>query len=262
MKKTVRIFKIGGKVIDHAQELATFLDDFSALPDPKILIHGGGRIATQMAERLGIVTEMIEGRRVTTQEMLDVVLMVYGGLVNKKIVAHLQSSSCNAVGLTGADMNCLEADKRPAEPVDYGFAGDVRQVNAFVFEQLLQQGVTPVLAPLTHNKKGLLLNTNADTIAASVAVALAQAYSVELFYCFEKPGVMTDIQDDASLLEVLNQSTYRQLKEEGVIADGMVPKLDNAFHTLQQGVSRVFIMHHRQVNHIEKQYFKGTTLCL
>lgn len=262
MKEQVRIFKIGGKVIDDEQELTAFLQDFAAIKGYKILVHGGGKVATHMAGKMGVATQMIEGRRVTTKEMLDVVLMVYGGLVNKKIVARLQSLGCHATGLTGADMNCIEADKRPAQPVDYGFVGDIRQVNAIAFRNLLQQDITPVLAPLTHDRQGQLLNTNADTIAAAIAVALAADFSADLYFCFEKAGVLTDIEDEASLLERLDERAYQNFKAEGVIADGMVPKLDNAFHTLRQGASRVCIMHHSQVKNIDKQNFKATTLCL
>lgn len=262
MKEPVKIFKIGGKVIDHAEELPAFLKDFAAVPGPKILVHGGGKIATQMAEQMGVATQMIEGRRVTTQEMLDVVLMVYGGLVNKKMVAQLQALGCNAVGLTGADMNCMVATQRPTHPVDYGFAGDIQHINSVVFSSLLHQNITPVLAPLTHDQQGQLLNTNADTIAATTAVALAPAFSVALYYCFEKTGVLTDIQDESSLIEQLSFDHYQALKKKGIIADGMVPKLDNAFHTMQQGVAQVCIMHHSQVKNIQNQQLKATTLCI
>lgn len=262
MKETVKIFKIGGKVIDSEQELSSFLQDFAAVSGHKVLVHGGGKIATQMAERMGVATHMIGGRRVTTQEMLDVVLMVYGGLVNKKIVAKLQALGCDAVGLTGADMNCMVASKRSAHPIDYGFAGDIQYINSNVFSRLLHQNITPILAPLTHDQGGQLLNTNADTIAATTAVALAAAFSVALYFCFEKTGVLTDVQDDTSLVELLSFKTYQELKEKGVIADGMIPKLDNAFHTMQQGVAQVCIMQYSQVKHIEKQQLKATTLCL
>lgn len=262
MKESVKIFKIGGKVIDNAQELSSFLKDFAAVHGPKILVHGGGKIATQMAERMGVDTHMIEGRRVTTQEMLDIVLMVYGGLVNKKIVAQLQALGCDAVGLTGADMNCMVASKRPSHPIDYGYAGDIQHINSSVFSSLLQQNIMPILAPLTHDQHGQLLNTNADTIAATAAVALSSEFSVALYFCFEKTGVLTDIQDEASFIEQLSFDTYQEFKKEGIIADGMVPKLDNAFHTMQQGVAQVCIMHYSQVKYIEKQQLKATTLCL
>lgn len=262
MKEKLKVFKIGGNVIDNEQELSLFLEDFAAVSGHKILVHGGGKIATQMASRMGVATQMVEGRRVTTQEMLDVVLMVYGGLVNKKIVAKLQALGCDALGLTGADMNCMVASKRPVQTIDYGFAGDMQYVNSNVFYRLLQQNITPILAPLTHDQKGQLLNTNADTIAAATAVALTDNFFVSLFFCFEKAGVLTDIQRESSLIELLNFNTYLELKEEGIIADGMVPKLDNAFQTMQQGVDQVCIMHHSQVKNIEKQEFKATTLNL
>ncbi len=262
MKKPIKIVKIGGNVIDDDKTLAGFLDDFAALEGLKILIHGGGKIATKLAAQLGVSTQMIGGRRVTTREMMDVVLMVYGGLVNKKIVAQLQARSCNAVGLTGADLNCMLATKRPPEPIDYGYAGDIQQINVAAFEGLLQQKSTPVLAPLTHDMQGQLLNTNADTIAATTAVALAELYQVSLFYCFEKAGVLTNLEDETSLIERLDFPAYQQLKEEGIIADGMIPKLDNAFHTLRQGVTSVCILHHSQIKNIEKQHCKATNLCL
>lgn len=271
MKETLHVFKIGGKVIDDDQELASFLKSFAAVghhsgdssaKGHKMLIHGGGKIATDVAERLGIKTQMIEGRRVTSQAMLEVVAMVYGGLVNKKIVARLQASGCNAVGLTGADMNCITASKRPVEPVDYGYVGDIQHVEPGVLAGLLQQDITPILAPMTHDGQGQLLNTNADAIASAAAVALAQSFDVKLYYCFEKPGVLTNIDDDASLIETLTYDKYQSLKQQGVIADGMIPKLDNAFYTMQQGVSQVCIMHHSQINHIEQQHLTATTLCL
>lgn len=259
--ETLHIFKIGGKVIDDDQELATFLKSFAAVKGHKMLVHGGGKIATDVAERLGIKTQMVEGRRVTNQATLEVVAMVYGGLVNKKIVAQLQGLGCNAIGLSGADMNCITASKRPVEPVDYGYVGDIQHVDSSALAGLLQQNITPVLVPLTHDGQGQLLNTNADAIASAAAVALAQLFDVRLYYCFEKPGVLTDIEDDTSLIETLTYDEYQRLKAQGVIADGMIPKLDNAFRTMQQGVSQVCIMHHSQVNNIEQRLI-ATTLCL
>ncbi len=249
-------------MIDQPASLDIFLRDLSAIAGDKILVHGGGKTATQVAERLGVATQMIEGRRVTTPGMLDVVLMVYGGLVNKKIVAGLQALGCNAVGLTGADMNSILTSRRPAGAVDYGLVGDIRQVNATVFKRLLEQQVLPVLAPLTHDGKGQLLNTNADTIAAAVAAALAATYAVDLYFCFEQPGVMADLAQPDSLLTSLDHDTYLAMKKEGSIAAGMVPKLDNAFSARQQGVDRVYIMHYSDIKHIENQYFKATNLCI
>lgn len=262
MKAPLHICKVGGKVIDDDRELTHFLKNFARISGHKVLVHGGGNIATQVADRLGIKTQMIEGRRVTNQAMLEVVAMVYGGLVSKKIVARLQAMSCNAVGLSGADMNCITAHQRPTEPVDYGYVGDIRYVNATVLTGLLEQQITPILAPLTHDGQGQLMNTNADAIAAAIAVALVQDFDVRLYYCFEKPGVLTDVADDASLIESMNFAEYQRLKGQGVVADGMIPKLDNAFDTLQQGVSQVCIMHHRQVNFIESERLTATTLCL
>ncbi len=261
MKETLHIFKVGGKVIDDDQELEAFLRSFAVVKSNKVLVHGGGKIATEIAERLGIKTQMVEGRRVTNQAMLEVVAMVYGGLVNKKMVAQLQGLGCNAIGLSGADMNYITATKRPTDPVDYGYVGDVQHVDSQALAGLLQQNITPILAPLTHDGKGQLLNTNADAIASAVAIALSEQFAVNLYYCFEKPGVLTDIEDDASLIENLTYDAYQSLKQQGVIANGMIPKLDNAFHTLQQGVSQVYIMHHQQIEHIQ-QHLTATTLCL
>ncbi len=262
MKQGLKVFKIGGKVIDQPASLDAFLGDLSAIAGAKILVHGGGKTATQMAGRLGVATQMIEGRRVTTPEMLEVVLMVYGGLVSKKIVAGLQALGCDAIGLTGADMNCISAERRPAGAVDYGLVGDIQKVNASVFARLLAQQVLPVLAPLTHDRQGQLLNTNADTIAAAVATALSATYAVDLYFCFEQPGVMADLAQPGSLIPSLDEDTYLAMKKEGSIAAGMVPKLDNAFGALQQGVDRVYIIHYTETKHIDNQHFKATNLCI
>ena len=262
MKPTVNIVKIGGKVIEDTKTLQHFLADFSRIKGPKILVHGGGRTATELAAKLGIASQMIEGRRITDRPTLEIVTMVYGGLVNKNIVAALQAAGCNALGLTGADMNCILAEKRNPVPVDYGFVGDIVAVNAIAFSQLLQQGITPVLAPLTHNKNGQLLNTNADTIAAQVAVALSKSFEVTLSYCFEKKGVLNNVNDDDSVIDLINETDFVQMKVAGSIADGMIPKLDNAFATLRAGVEKVQIMHHTAVQHMGTSAFTGTTLCL
>jgi acetylglutamate kinase len=262
MNPSVNIIKIGGKVIEEPETLQSFLTGFSQLNGPKILVHGGGRTATELANKLGIASQMVEGRRITDASTLEVVTMVYGGLVNKNIVAVLQSLGCNALGLTGADLNCILAEKRNASPIDYGFVGDVVAVNAIAFVQLLKQGITPVLAPLTHNKSGQLLNTNADTIAARVAIALSKSFDVALSYCFEKKGVLQNINDDNSVIALIKENNFMEMKADGSIADGMIPKLDNAFATLKAGVEKVHIMHHTAITNLGTSAFTGTTLCL
>lgn len=261
MKPPIKIFKIGGRVIEQPELLRAFLKDFASLPQPKILVHGGGRSATAMAEKLGIETKMVEGRRVTDEAMLDIVLMVYGSL-NKKIVAQLQAENCNAIGLTGADLNAMKAHKRPAEPVDYGLVGDIDDVNAQGLIALMEQDVVPVMAPLTHDGQGQMLNTNADNIAGSVARGLAQHQKVELFYCFEKKGVMKDPDDDNSLIPMISSDDFERLKAEGIVVEGMIPKLENAFKTLDAGVEKVCIMHYEGLSSVGADQLEGTTLCL
>lgn len=243
----VSVIKIGGKVIEDPPRLHEFLSHLARRPGPRLLVHGGGRNATQLAQRLGHEATMVEGRRVTDAAMLEVVVMVYGGLVNKQIVSMLQASDCNALGLTGADLDCVRAVRRPAVPVDFGYVGDVVAVQTDPLRRLLEQGVMPVLAPLTHDGRGQLLNTNADTIASRVAGALAQTDQVSLHYLFEKAGVLTDPADERSVVPRLSEATYRQLRQAGSIVQGMVPKLDNAFDALRAGVENVYIAHHRTV---------------
>ena len=235
------IVKVGGKIVEEPSSLNHLLQDFSALEGRKLLVHGGGRSATALAERLGIETKMVNGRRVTDAEMLNVVTMVYGGLVNKNIVAGLQAAGVNALGLTGADMNIMRSEKRPVKEVDYGFVGDVKEVSAGLLSSLIEQGVVPVLAPLTHDKKGNLLNTNADVIAGEAAKALADFFDVTLVFCFEKKGVLEDEGDDDSVIPVITPELYEKYVSEGVIQGGMIPKLDNAFDGLRRGVKRVII---------------------
>lgn len=237
------IVKIGGNVIDNPNACAAFLRAFAQLQGPKILVHGGGKIATQTAAQLGIETQMVEGRRLTDRPMLDVVTMVYGGLVNKNLVAQLQANGCNAMGLTGADGGIIRSVKRPVKTIDYGFVGDIEEVNAGQIDALLQIGLVPVIAPLTYSIEGLLLNTNADTIASATAVAMAQNHSVNLVYCFEKKGVLSDPEDDEAVISNLNPDSYADYKERGIINKGMIPKLDNAFAALQSGVKCVVICH-------------------
>jgi len=261
LEQTVRVFKIGGRVIEQQDLLQKFLRDFRQLPEPKVLVHGGGRSATSIADRLNIPTRMIEGRRVTDEAMLNVVLMVYGGLVNKTMVAQLQAEGCNALGLTGADLNSLRSVKRPATPIDYGLVGDIQEVNASGLIGLMAQGIIPVMAPLTHDGQGQMLNTNADHIAGSVARALARHREVELYFCFEKKGVMQDPEDDASLIPLISYDEFQQLKEDGIVVEGMIPKLEDAFSSLKAGVSKVCIMHYQRISTVGRQ-IEGTTLCL
>ena len=235
------IIKVGGKIVEEEATLRKLLQDFSALAGYKILVHGGGRSATKIASQLGIESQMVEGRRITDAETLKVVTMVYGGLVNKNIVAGLQSLNVNALGLTGADMNLIRSEKRPVTTVDYGYVGDVKEVNATLLVSLIKQGIVPVLAPLTHDKEGNMLNTNADTIAGETAKALATSFDVTLVYCFEKKGVLRDENDDNTLIPLINRNTFTQLVTEGIIQGGMIPKLENSFQAIEAGVKEVII---------------------
>lgn len=235
------IIKVGGKIVEEEATLRKLLQDFSALEGYKILVHGGGRSATKIASQLGIESQMVEGRRITDAETLKVVTMVYGGLVNKSIVAGLQSLNVNALGLTGADMNLIRSEKRPVTTVDYGYVGDVKEVNATLLVSLIKQGIIPVLAPLTHDKEGNMLNTNADTIAGETAKALATSFDVTLVYCFEKKGVLRDENDDNTLIPLINRNTFTQLVTEGIIQGGMIPKLENSFQAIEAGVKEVII---------------------
>ena len=235
------IIKVGGKIVEEEATLRKLLQDFSALEGYKILVHGGGRSATKIASQLGIESQMVEGRRITDAETLKVVTMVYGGLVNKNIVAGLQSLNVNALGLTGADMNLIRSEKRPVTTVDYGYVGDVKEVNATLLVSLIKQGIVPVLAPLTHDKEGNMLNTNADTIAGETAKALATSFDVTLVYCFEKKGVLRDENDDNTLIPLINRNTFTQLVTEGIIQGGMITKLENSFQAIEAGVKEVII---------------------
>ncbi|WP_319503110.1 acetylglutamate kinase [uncultured Draconibacterium sp.] len=235
------IIKVGGKVVEEPESLNALLDQFRKISGNKLLVHGGGRTATEMAKRLGIETKMVDGRRITDADMLEVVTMVYGGLVNKKIVAGLQARDMNAVGLTGADLGLIKAHKRAVQDVDYGFVGDVDDVNARELRLLIDENVIPVVAPLTHDAKGQLLNTNADTIASELAIELSNYFKVYLFYCFEKRGVLTDPNDESSVIYDLNYKLFDQYKTEGVISEGMIPKLDNGFRAKAKGVQEILI---------------------
>jgi len=235
------VVKIGGNVVDDDEALLGVLNDFAGLAGKKILVHGGGKIADLICTRLGIVPVKREGRRLTDAATLEVVTMVYGGLINKKIVALLQARGCNALGLTGADLNIIRAHKRVKGAIDYGFAGDIDEVQGETLMGLLGVADTLVLAPLTHDKKGQLLNTNADTIATVVAVALSGRYETRLVFCFEKKGVLSDPKDDNSVIGSINYAQYQEYKRTGVVYEGMIPKLDNAFGALEKGVSTVVL---------------------
>ena len=241
MKEKITIIKVGGKIVEEAATLAGLLDRFAAIEGRKVLIHGGGRSATRMAERLGIESRMVDGRRITDEATLQVVTMVYGGLVNKNIVAGLQARGVNALGLTGADCNIITAHKRPVKTIDYGFVGDVDSADGKMLSNLIEQGITPIVAPLTHDGKGNMLNTNADTMAAETAKALAKHYDVTLIYCFELPGVMRDPEDADSLIATITGESYRQLLADGTISGGMIPKMENAFNAIENGVAEVII---------------------
>ena len=235
------VIKVGGKIVEEEATLVQLLEGFSKIEGRKVLVHGGGRSATAMATRLGIESQMVNGRRITDEETLKVVTMVYAGLVNKNIVARLQSMNVNALGLTGADLNYMRSDKRPVKDVDYGFVGDVKEVNADLLADLIHKGVVPVLAPLTHDKKGHMLNTNADTIAAEAAKALTKHFEVTLVYCFEKKGVLRDENDDESVISEITRPMFEKYVADGIIQGGMIPKLEKSFDAMPAGVSRVVI---------------------
>lgn len=241
MMEKLTIIKVGGKIVEENESLKQLLSDFAQIEGYKILVHGGGRSATKLAEKLGIETKMMNGRRITDKETLDITVMVYAGLVNKKIVAKLQERKINALGLTGADMNLIRSDIRPVKEIDYGFVGDVKEVNANKLSLLVGEGVVPVLAPLTHDGNGNLLNTNADTIAGETAKALASYFDVKLIYCFEMKGVMADITNEESVIKHIDKQKFEELVKTGVVKDGMIPKLENAFDCITAGVKEVVI---------------------
>ncbi len=241
MKEKLTIIKVGGKIVEEPDSLKQLLNDFSQVTGHKVLVHGGGRSATKLASDLGIESKMVNGRRITDADMLNVVTMVYGGLVNKKIVAGLQSLNINALGLTGADMNVIRSVKRPVKDVDYGFVGDVETVDGKLLSELIKKGIVPVMAPLTHDGKGNLLNTNADTIAGETAQSLAPYFDVTLIFCFEKKGVLKDADDENSMIPILTPEIFQQCREDGTISGGMIPKLENSFAALNAGVSKVII---------------------
>ena len=253
------LVKVGGAIVENADSLSSLLDKFASIEGHKVLVHGGGRSATRIAERLGLPQQMVAGRRVTDADTLRVVTMVYAGLVNKNIVAQLQARGINALGLTGADMNVISSHRRPpkqvriddgsTQTVDYGFVGDIDQVNADLLADLIAKGVVPVMCPIGHDTQGSLLNTNADTIAAEVAKVLARNFEVTLVYCFEKRGVLRDADDDDSVISCITQAEFPVLVEQGIVSGGMLPKLENAFDAIRAGVQEVVITRADALDH-------------
>lgn len=241
MKQKLSIIKIGGNIIEDQESLSQFLELFAQLEGPKILIHGGGKRATEFGRRLGIESKMVDGRRMTDAKSLELVVMVYAGLVNKNIVAQLQANNSNAIGLSGADANTVIAVKRPVNKLDFGFVGDIVNVNAGSISKLLTAEFVPVFCALTHDRNGQLLNTNADTIASELAIAMSQTYDTTLYYCFEKKGVLRSIKDEDSVIQKIDLKSYENLKQQKIVADGMLPKLDNCFHALNKDVQQVCI---------------------
>jgi acetylglutamate kinase len=237
------VIKIGGNVIDNPVALQSFLTDYAAITAKKILVHGGGKIATKIGDKLGTESQYMNGRRITDAATIDLVTMVYGGLVNKQIVAKLQALSCNAIGLTGADANIIPAIKRPVKEIDYGFVGDIdiSKINTKVLQTLMKEGITPILAPLSHDGAGQMLNTNADTIASSIAISLSKNYDVRLLYCFEKKGILENIEDDNSIIGLITKDKYKQLLGDKKLFAGILPKIDNAFAAIDSGVQEVLI---------------------
>ena len=238
----VTVVKVGGAIVEDSEKLAQLLKDFAAIPGKKVLVHGGGRRATKVAAALGIESKMVNGRRITDADMLEVVTMVYGGLVNKNLVAKLQANGVNALGLTGADMDVIHSHKRPLKDgIDFGFVGDVERANGKMLQTLINEGITPVMAPLTHDGKGNILNTNADTIASETAKALAPYYDVTLIYSFEKKGVLSNPEDDNSVIPVITHADFERYKADGTVAGGMIPKLENALAAIDASVKEVII---------------------
>ncbi len=239
--KRIKIIKIGGNIIDDQNSLSDFLEQFAKLEGFKVLVHGGGKLASQLADKLKVPVKMYEGRRITNAETLEIITMVYAGKINKTIVAKLQGLKCNAIGLTGADANIIASDKRPMSHIDFGLVGDIKTVDTDALEMLLSNTITPVFCAITHDTNGQLLNTNADTIASEIAIALSHNYTSELYYCFEKNGVLERVSDDQSVISHINEKTYKKLIDKNIIADGLLPKLNNCFHAINNNVNKVCI---------------------
>lgn len=239
----ITVVKIGGNVIDNPAALKRFLKEFAALEGPRILVHGGGKLATRLAERLELKVQMIDGRRITDKGTLDVVTMVYAGLINKQVVAGLQAEGCNAIGLSGADGNAVTARRRAPQPIDYGFVGDIERVDAALLRRLLEGGMVPVFSAIMHDGKGTLLNCNADSVASAVALGAAEIAPTDLVFCFEKTGVLRNPDDETSLIRQITDATYPQLKADGVVSKGMIPKIENALKAVAKGVRSVTIKH-------------------
>jgi acetylglutamate kinase len=256
----ISIIKIGGNVIDFPEKLDEFLRLFSKFPGHKILVHGGGIMASRFGESLGVMPEMVDGRRITDKDTLDVVTMVYAGLINKQIVASLQALKVNAIGLTGADGNLIRSIKRPVKEIDYGFVGDIKEVNIKLIGHLLNGDLLPVINAITHDKKGQLLNTNADSIASALATSLAAEHQVNLYFCFNKSGVLIDEKNENSIIPLINEDIYQELRIENVIHSGMIPKLDNAFEALKKGVNHVWIGKAENLLLAAKGKLSGTTI--
>lgn len=239
----ITVVKIGGNVIDNPEALKRFLEEFAALPGAKILVHGGGKLATRLAERLELKVQMVDGRRITDKGTLDVVTMVYAGLINKQVVAGLQAAGCNALGLSGADGNAVTARRRDPNPVDYGFVGDIERVDSGLLRRLLEGGITPVFSAIMHDGQGTLLNCNADSVASAIALGAAEIAPADLVFCFEKNGVLRDPEDDTTLIREITAETYAPLKANGIVSKGMIPKIENALKAVEKGVRSVTIKH-------------------
>ncbi|WP_299520105.1 acetylglutamate kinase [Winogradskyella sp.] len=239
--KTLKIIKIGGNIIDDSKALSDFLKQFAKLEGLKVLVHGGGKSASKLADQMHVPVKMYKGRRITDSDTLDIITMVYAGKINTTIVAQLQANHCNSIGFSGADGNTIISEKRPVTPIDFGFVGDIKTVDTSVLELLLTNNITPVFCAITHDVKGQLLNTNADTIASELAIGFAKTFKTELYYCFEKNGVLENVADDNSVIQQINTETYQTLIDQGVIADGMLPKLTNCFNAINHNVCKVCI---------------------
>ena len=253
----LNIIKIGGKIVENEALLQALLESFHQLDGPKILVHGGGKKATELAQKLDVEVKVLDGRRLTDAATLEIAVMVYAGWFNKKIVSRLQALGCNAIGLTGADLNAIQSHKRLVKTVDYGLVGDIDTINVPAIKNLLSQAIVPVFCAITHDQKGQLLNTNADTIAASLAASLAAYYETQLFLCFEKKGVLSNLNDENSIILKLNPTTYKAYQQQGIISAGMLPKLDNAFFALKHGTKKAFIC---DAHAIISKHFEQSTL--